>query len=333
MARCSRRLPRTRCCALGRGQRQGIAAVWETSAARAVRVGIHARQQSGVRRDTTTAAPGLASGTSPPVGNCNALRAKRDAAVSGFALSADGRTMAYYSDRMGVVVLDAVTGKRLNRIGKVRPRISALSPDGKLLLGFHGAVYDLATGKAVLNAGYDLTTGKVVLNADGEIRGCYWIDRKTVATIHTKPNDSFQTISGIGFWDVTTGREVRHLPFPVPDHDADAVAVSRDGKRSAAGGKDGVKLLDLQTGKITQTLECRSRRGQTRCLLSGRQDVGRFNREPTRVGESNPFVEPDYRYALQAAVWRGRRDRGIGFRSRWQDRGDGERAAHALCAT
>src|SRR5260370_18977045 len=90
----------------------------------------------------------------------------------------------------------------------------------------------------------------------GTFWGCYLIDSETVATINTNPADLIlAAVTGVGFWNVTTGLEVRHLTFPVPDHGADAVAISRDGKRLAAGGKDAVKLLDLHSGQSTQTLE------------------------------------------------------------------------------
>jgi WD40 repeat protein len=76
--------------------------------------------------------------------------------------------------------------------------------------------------------------------------------------------------SGIRLWDTATGKEVRLL---TPETGAPALAFSPDGKTLACGGYQGVRLWEVDTGKLTKTIQAQGQ-GEVTCLTYSRD--GKF---------------------------------------------------------
>jgi RNA polymerase sigma factor (sigma-70 family) len=158
-----------------------------------------------------------------------------------FALAADGKSLAV-AEGTKVRLLDLAAGKELRSFGghdREVPSV-ALSRDGRRLASSDASdtvrVWDAETGKELRRlAGSDARDAdrswqKVALSADG-----------AVVAVSSAENRS------IRLFDVKTGKELRRLDCP--DVTALCLDFSPDGKTLTAGGRAGLRLWDVPTGK------------------------------------------------------------------------------------
>jgi WD40 repeat protein len=199
------------------------------------------------------------------------------------AFSPDGRYVALGCSAgtypaQSLAVFEARTGKVVHRLpGHAHVvRAVAFSPDGNLLAAGGGdgklAVWDVAKGRRLCEAGPDLASGIIVflagsrtLATDEAGKNIRLLDARTgkpgrLLTGHT---DSIFSIAAspdgkrlvscamdgtVRLWDVVSGKEVQQLR--VAEKYGLSVAFSPDGKRVACGTYMGdVYLWDLSTGK------------------------------------------------------------------------------------
>jgi WD40 repeat protein len=156
------------------------------------------------------------------------------------AFSPDGALLALGSQWQEIVLLDTATGKERRRLHWHPSTLSLVfSPDGKTLASGDGsgclAVWDVATGKLRAcspepsSAAYNLSFvagGKQLLTHD----------------------------DGLSWWDVATGRLVRHVPHD-PEWWPGYMTVSSDGALLAVLSLEGeIVLVDTRTGQRLRTL-------------------------------------------------------------------------------
>ena len=180
--------------------------------------------------------------------------------------SPDGRLLA--ANWRGMLsVWDVATGAELRRLGQFELTTSggiAFSPDGRYVAARNStgliAIYDLASGKAVLQLG--LPGGPAVLDfsPDGSVLAA---GSRSQMRFRDQPSRfalPFETILGqearIAAWRLLDGR----LQFSLPAGDwISAIAFTADGKRILAAtgkrwGQGSVQLRDAATGQVLRTL-------------------------------------------------------------------------------
>jgi len=217
----------------------------------------------------------------------NPWRFYREAAL---AFSPDNKTVAV-SDRKGIILLDAVTGKETARLDGYRDcMFVAFSPDGKLLAsgGLDDAaresyslrLWDVAAGKELrrcdlpktAKGGTEPPTGFAFSPQGDKLAALvaemdtYIFDVATGKQLHrlhhywpyriaySPDGKTVTTVRGaaLRLWDATTGKE-RFLDFAGHQTGVQAVAVSPDGKLTASGGED-IRLWETATGKPVRRL-------------------------------------------------------------------------------
>lgn len=138
-------------------------------------------------------------------------------------------------------VVQAADGPRATTAGKEPVRV-AFSPDGKSLAVSSGEglkLLDPATRKEVRAlAGHTWPIRSLAYSPDG-----------TLLVSGAGGFRDGKRGSEVRVWDVATGK-VKHCPAVWEGGDVNAVAVSPDGKRVAAGGARGVRVWDAATGNL-----------------------------------------------------------------------------------
>ncbi len=148
----------------------------------------------------------------------------------------------------GVVILDAMSGKHLQRINTVAAKRSlesvSLSPDGKLLaLGGHGW-----SGESPCIQIWELKTGKI-------LRECQDVGRQQYMCVRFSPDG--KTLAAYSFlsktlyvWDPATGKEISRWHC---SGFGNSVAFSPDSKTLIAGDQRTIHFWDAVTGKEMRT--------------------------------------------------------------------------------
>jgi WD40 repeat protein len=181
----------------------------------------------------------------------------RGEAMAAFAISPDGRVIAFEGvDRM-ITVFDAVTGRARHRLSGHSQGIASLTfaADSKTLVsGSWDAtvrLWDLAGGKERLR----LTTA-----AGGIPFGVLSPDGKTVAT------GGANSPHAVVLWDAVTGKELN--PFPGHKSIISSIALSPDGSLAATStwvrGEPAIWIWEAATGQPVRTLA--GHRGGTRAV-------------------------------------------------------------------
>jgi RNA polymerase sigma factor (sigma-70 family) len=213
-----------------------------------------------------------------------AQRRAQELVVTGLALSADGKTLAFCEGEKSVVVRDVPGDRELFRYqADDRAYRVAFAPDGKTLAvagekhriirreipsgralppleghagGTYAVVYSpdgklIASGGAYLDGHihlWDAATGKEIRHWKATEHTVYALafapDGKTLLSGHGGPGEPLR------LWDVATGKEVRAFRLPLGGP-VGAIAFTPDGKRAASGGcwEQGVYLWDVATGE------------------------------------------------------------------------------------
>jgi WD40 repeat protein len=160
------------------------------------------------------------------------------------AISPDGKTLVV-ADRVGVRLLDPVTGKQRLRLDVPPSGFDSaalrFSPDGKTLAvaadGVEVHLFDAATGRQRLR----LQVGEAIVYA-----------------LAFAPDGASLAVNGqkspVLLWDVRTGKLLRHLGEGEALFNPVAIAFSPDGKTGAWGGWGDIELADAGTGKPTGKL-------------------------------------------------------------------------------
>jgi WD40 repeat protein len=173
----------------------------------------------------------------------------------GFALSADGDTVAAWGRADPVRVLDLGSGKPVRDLKEAGDRVYAIhfTPDGKGLAtaGRGGlVVWDVATAKALLKKDFEATfVGGLAFSPDG----------RSVAVSHDDPDAERDaewppTVDGMRVLDAATGKERWRLKRT--DLGPGMLAFSPDGRLLATtGNRHKLQLWDAATGKEAVTAD------------------------------------------------------------------------------
>jgi len=158
--------------------------------------------------------------------------------VLALQLSPDGRTLASGGDGQEALVLwDPASRKPRIDLAKlpkkVRTHSLAFSPGGRYLAAGQEQrieLVDVRSGKSLMRLeGYSGTVFGVAISPDGGT-----LVSASAGTLH--------------FWDLASGKLVRRVKGPGPAY---SVAISRDGRRIATGGRNGlVRIWDARTGGL-----------------------------------------------------------------------------------
>ena len=197
-------------------------------------------------------------------------------ALSGLALSPDGRLAASSHGDERIVIWDVASGKAIRRIKAVIGLKGVrFSPDGRTLLAFDH-LYDVETGKLVrtFKTAGDLglsdafsSDGQYVVTGDNKGLLQQWevstglevrrLDGHTGMVTSLAAGPGSTIVSGgtdglVIVWDLASGRTERRLVGhrgPVW-----GVAISPDGRRVLSAATDGtLRLWDRASGQLTQT--------------------------------------------------------------------------------
>ena len=161
------------------------------------------------------------------------------------AFSPDGTKLAW-ADRLW----DVRTGQQLDILQDKRLFKAAFSPDGKILAGTAvNVIKSQRTG--VINL-YDVETGRIL----NTLAATPPVER--ISSIAFSP-DGQMLASGsardgtVKLWDVETGQNIAAFTEKPSDRNAMCVVFSPDGKTLAVGSAEGIKLLEIPTGRHIYT--------------------------------------------------------------------------------
>lgn len=175
--------------------------------------------------------------------------------ILSLALSPDGRTVASaggwdHTPGHPIRLWDLTTGKEVRQlVGHLGPPgCIVFSPDGKLLASVAGPSSRGIDDTIRL---WDVATGKQVRLHDAH-QDPEWTSGSVRSGLAFSPDGKLLATSGpdrtVRLWNVSTGMELRAWG---EDHYPSALVFSPDGKllASGIGGKKGIRLLDVVTGK------------------------------------------------------------------------------------
>jgi WD40 repeat protein len=175
--------------------------------------------------------------------------------VAGLAYSADGKMLAMASNATGpggwqanIRLVDAATGKERRRIDRPNEMLRLLVfNDGLSRIAVaqqRGVLYFLSASgeeirKVVPPAGFVVIAGPVISH-----------NGRTVATVYGKDQSNECTLQ---LWELASGSLRRE--FSVPTSHAEAIAISRDGRKVAVACADTSILIFDTTGGIAAAIE------------------------------------------------------------------------------
>ena len=184
--------------------------------------------------------------------NINTFQVERGSTDS-ISFSPDGKILAW-ADRLW----DVDTGQQLdipldNRLFEI-----VFSPDGKILAGTGISTVE-RTRVGVIKF-YEVETGRLITTLTATQPTTKWSESsKRVSSIAFSP-DGRLLASGsaddgtIKLWDVETGQNIAtFIEKPEPNSSMLCVAFSPDGTKLAVGSVEGIKLLEVPTGKHIYT--------------------------------------------------------------------------------
>jgi WD40 repeat protein len=175
------------------------------------------------------------------------LQTTRDKAVA-VAFSRDGRTVAAGGSAGALYLWDALSGKLLHALDGVGTTLPiyllAFSPDGKKLATQTHILqsirlWDVASGRELTPPGAaGAPLAAVTFSPDG----------KTVVSASNRGT--------LGSFDVATGKSLRTFPGPgAMGYGPGWLAVLPGGKTLMAGGHQGARAWDLQSGKLSEAVK------------------------------------------------------------------------------
>jgi WD40 repeat protein/uncharacterized caspase-like protein/uncharacterized protein YecT (DUF1311 family) len=159
-----------------------------------------------------------------------------DPAARSLEISADRRMVAatgWDGSQESITVCDLASGKPLDLPQKLAGRGATFSDDSRQLL-VDRRVYDIPSGKLILEIGAEYFTAALPSGGKKLILGTEF--------------------DGVRVWDLAQRSELKNLRMPF--FKVRSLAVSPDGKKVAAGGKEApVKVWDANSGKPIRTFE------------------------------------------------------------------------------
>ena len=175
----------------------------------------------------------------------------QEGSVNSVAFSPDGTKLAWAGRLWDVETkqqLDILRDKGLSNV--------AFSPNGKILAGTGiGAIERTRTGVVKL---YNVETGRLLntLTATQRTKLREWTKR--VSSIAFSPNGQLLASGSaddgtIRLWDVETGQNTATFTEKQGNGNSMCVAFSPDGTKLAVGSAEGIKLLEVPTGKHIYT--------------------------------------------------------------------------------
>jgi WD40 repeat protein len=202
------------------------------------------------------------------------IRGERGLAIPNFALSSNGKLLAYSSGNLRIILIDLATGKELARIANGNGPYR-FSPDGKSLW-IRGRAWDVSKGAwdpsapiasgSIKNEGLSPCGKRLAVNYGGSVRISdtatgkelhrFTVDTKDVLRIVFSPDSKLLALKarGVGGWlvDVSTGKEIGR--FPGYSNPGD-ITFSPDGKLLAVGdgygpNEGGILIWDVSERKL-----------------------------------------------------------------------------------
>jgi WD40 repeat protein len=168
---------------------------------------------------------------------------------SAVLFSSDSRTL-YVGGSRSLAQFDVATGQEMWRLSVPQVVLLVLAPNGSsLAVGCHGQVILV-----------DVKTSRVIRRLDTglELRALCFVGKSLAVSAHRL---SPRQEDGITFWDLTTGKKVRHL---APSVAFSSLALSRDGSTLTAVEKpfqgrpvgNAIRRWEANTGKELSPITC-----------------------------------------------------------------------------
>lgn len=160
--------------------------------------------------------------------------------VTGLALSPDHKTLAVANGSSSVKLWDTSSGASTQTLEgpDTSPNTVAFSPDGQTLagggVGYPVTIWNVVTGQMKQLTGHTSDTYKVAFSSDGQ-------------TLTSASRDGT-----VKLWDLRTNTLIRTLDKD--EANGDSVTFSSDGKTIASTVSEDVKLWNVQTGSLEQTV-------------------------------------------------------------------------------